>query len=291
LKKPDRPLSFNKETLCTPNFFFTYNARKRKGVDLSVDNELIEVDSSGDNELIPPIELRNLVGGGDFKEIGEQLLHEIIDLGRLKPNDHVLDIGCGVGRVAIPLTKYLSKIGSYEGFDITPASINWCQKNITPKYPNFNFQLIDIYNKAYNPTGKYRASQLKFPYKDNSFDFIILISVFTNMLPEDIENYMSEIARVLKNNGRCFITLFLLNPESLYMINNGFSSLEFPYEFAGYRAEHQNLPEAAVAYNEQLIRELIEKYQLKIDGPIYYGSWCDRDITSRYQDVIILKRG
>lgn len=81
-------------------------------------------------------------------------------------------------------------------------------KNITPKYPNFNFQLADIYNKMYNPQGKYKASDYKFPYANETFDFVFLTSVFTHLLPQDMERYLSEIARVLKKNGRCFITFF-----------------------------------------------------------------------------------
>ena len=34
------------------------------------------------------------------------------------------------------------------------------------------------------------------------------------MLSADMENYLKQIARVLKPGGRCLITYFLLNPES-----------------------------------------------------------------------------
>ena len=47
----------------------------------------------------------------------------------------VLDVGCGIGRMAIPLARYLNTDGKYEGFDIIPENIAWCQRAITPRYP------------------------------------------------------------------------------------------------------------------------------------------------------------
>jgi len=97
--------------------------------------------------------------------------------------------------MAVPLTRYLNEKGSYEGFDIWVEAINWTAKNITPRFPNFHFKFIDVQNKRYNPKGKLRAARLEFPYQNESSDFVFLTSVFTHMLPKDLENYLSEIAR------------------------------------------------------------------------------------------------
>ena len=230
------------------------------------------------------------IGDGDFKKIGEEFLRYFIELGGLKPNERVLDIGCGIGRMAVPLTKYLHKRSSYEGFDIVPVGINWCRKKISFKYPNFHFQLADVFNKTYNPKGKYKASEYKSPYENVSFDFVFLTSVFTHMLPQDMENYFYEITRVLKINGRCLITFFLLNKESLQLINTGKSTLDFKYKFGKYRTIDTNTPEDAVCYDEAFVLALYEKYGLKIKRPIYYGSWCGRSNFLSYQDIIIASK-
>jgi len=85
-------------------------------------------------------------------------------------------------------------------------AIDWCRRKISSKYPNFHFQFADIFNGVYNPKGKIKPVEYKFPYENESFDFVFVKSVFTHMLPQDMEHYFSEIARVLRKDGRCLIT-------------------------------------------------------------------------------------
>lgn len=221
-----------------------------------------------------------------FKKGGEDILELCTGLCELKPKEKILDVGCGIGRKTVPLTGYLNEEGWYEGFDIVKAGIHWCKENISTRYPNFHFQLIDIYNRRYNPKGRIKASELRFPFEDESFDLVVLVSVFTHMLPEDVENYFSQIARVLKKGGRCLITYFLLTKESLELINAKKSLLDFKYDMGKFRTINLYLPEDAVCYDEVFILSLYEKYGLKIKEPVLYG-WCQRPDFLSHQDVII----
>lgn len=189
--------------------------------------------------------------------------------------------------MTLPLLEFLSDDGSYEGFDIVPAGIDWCQSKITADMPNFKFQLADIYNKTYNSQGTQKADEFVFPYETDSFDFIFLTSVFTHMFPADMENYLSEISRVLRSGGRCLITYFLLNSESLKLFESGASTLDFKYKFDDFRTIDEKTPEAAIAFDEEFIRNLFDKYHLEINEPIHYGSWCGRPNYLSYQDIII----
>lgn len=234
----------------------------------------------------PPRSKTIFVGRGDFKKIGERFLKYFVDLCDLKPYHTVLDIGCGIGRIAIPLTNYLDKRGRYEGFDIVKEGIEWCKKNISSKYPNFHFQWADVFNKEYNPKGKFKASNYKFPYLDDTFDVVFLTSVFTHMLAEDLENYFSEIVRVLKKGGKSLITYFLLNDESRSLLNSGRSKVDFKYDYGKFRVMDNKTPELAVAYEESFVLNLYDKHGFKIEG-IYYGSWCGRKDFLNYQDIII----
>jgi len=87
--------------------------------------------------------------------------------------------------------------------------------------------LAEILSRRYNPKGRYRAEEYTFPYKDEFFDFVFLTSVFTHILPKGVRNYTSEISRVMKPGGRCFIMYFMLNEESLGLIEKGKSDWEF----------------------------------------------------------------
>ena len=238
------------------------------------------------DELRPPIE-SIFVGFGDFKIIGEEFRQYFIEIGGLRTTDRILDVGCGIGRMAVPLTEYLSKEGSYEGIDIVANGIDWCIEKITPRYPNFRFQLADLFNKEYNPNGKNKSSDYKFPFEGISFDFIFLTSVFTHMLPVDMENYLSEISRVLKQGGKCFITFFLLNQESLSLIEQKKSTMDFKFNYGDYGVERTDVPEAVVSYDENFVRNLYKKFGFKISEPIHYGSWCGREKFLSYQDIVV----
>jgi ubiquinone/menaquinone biosynthesis C-methylase UbiE len=227
---------------------------------------------------------------GDFKKSGERFARLLVEPGGLRPNDRVLEVGCGIGRMAVPLTRYLGEEGHYEGIDIVPEGVEWCEKAITPRYPNFRFRLADVHNKQYNPTGTLKASEYKLPYEDGSFDFVFLASVFTHMLPEGVNNYLSEIARVLIGSGRCLITFFLLNRDSLELMESGASTLNFKHDFGAYRVRERATREVAVAYPEGTIRALYERYGLAIEEPICYGSWSGRKGCLDYQDIVVASK-
>lgn len=246
-------------------------------------------------ELVPPEELNHLGGAGEGYQAMGQRWFEILttELGGLQPDERVLDVGCGVGRMAGPLSGYLSERGSYEGFDISPDGIAWCQENITSRYPHFRFRVADIYNARYNPEGKHKAYEYRFPYEDESFDFVFLASVFTHLLPREMENYFSEISRVLEKGGRCIISYFLLNEASIKRIEEGevLPGLpRFNHDCGKYRLQSKQVPETAVAHDELAVRELYEKYGLNIVEPIRYGSWAGGENSLVGQDIVLAIR-
>jgi ubiquinone/menaquinone biosynthesis C-methylase UbiE len=228
------------------------------------------------------------LGNNSFKMVGNRFIRYFKEWAQLQPHAKVLDIGCGPGRIAIPLTEYITSPGEYHGLDIVEEGITWCQEHISPKFPNFHFTQSDIFNKRYNPNGKYSASNYRFPFKDNYFDFIVLTSVFTHMLPEDIKNYLSEISRVLKPGGYCLITYFLLNDPSGKLIPPPASSIDFAFEIDGcFLTKCKDVPERAIAYREDFIKSLYIKNHLHLVEPIRYGKWSGKDDINSYQDIII----
>lgn len=234
--------------------------------------------------LVPP-RSKMFVGGGDFKETGNTFLNYFIELGALKSSEHVLDIGCGIGRMAIPLTRYLDRYASYDGFDIVEDGITWCQQNISSRYNNFRFQLADIHNDHYNPLGRYKAEEYKFPYENKKFDFSFLTSVFTHMPRVEVENYIHEIGRVLKPGGRALITFFLINDESRKLMTSSKSAHNIQHYVDGRYIAYPDDPEVCVGFDQNDIIAIFEKEGMHVK--IYPGSWCGREQYTSFQDILI----
>jgi SAM-dependent methyltransferase len=236
--------------------------------------ELIESALGQSDELTPP-KSKIFVGTVDFKEGAQQGIDRLVRMGVITPESRVLDIGCGIGRLAIPLTSYL-KGGSYEGLDIVPTGIDWCNEHIARKYPNFGFSLADVYNKEYNPNGRMPASEYTFPYPDDAFDLVILISVFTHMLPEDTHRYIAEISRVLRPGGHCWASFYILNTDSIEMMEAGKGSLRFKHDHGTYWTVNDKAPELSTGYEESYIKQLFEQHGLSLADGMNYGGWSGR---------------
>jgi SAM-dependent methyltransferase len=235
----------------------------------------------------PPWWLRD-VGGSDFKRTGEEFLRYFIEIARLHPQAHVLEIGCGSGRMALPLTRYLQG-GAYTGIDITPKSIAWCQQRITRRYPHFTFIHADLYNKRYNPGGTLHADAYTFPFADQAFDFIFLTSVFTHLLPADTTHYLQEIARLLAPRGNALLTFFLLNDRQAELAAAGNNDIQFRLGEGSYRVRDADIPESAIAYQENYVLEQLSMRGLALQSPIYYGTWSGRSGGLSYQDILLVQ--
>jgi SAM-dependent methyltransferase len=236
--------------------------------------------------LVPPRWLR-IVGSGDFATVGARFLDHFRRLGQLQPDEDVLDVGCGVGRMALPLTSYLSRAGSYRGFDVVAPAIAWCRRHVTTAFPHFRFDHADIHNAAYNPRGRLRAGKFVFPYADESFDFVFLTSVFTHMRPAEVAHYLRQVVRVLRPGGRCLATFFVLNAEACALMSTPRSLFAFRHDLGGYFTTNPERPEAAVAYEEDDLRRLFTAAGLTLRQPIVYGGWCGRPDAREGQDLVV----
>ena len=107
------------------------------------------------------------------------------------------------------------------------------------------------------------------------------------MLAKEVENYLSEVARVLKPGGRSLITFFLLNAESLGLIESGLSTVDLREQFGPARAVSRETPELAVGYDIDFVTSIYEKNGLTISQPIRFGSWCGRSDYLSYQDIVV----
>src|SRR5262249_7881139 len=88
---------------------------------------------------------------------------DTVDLGRARrqrhllehwgftSHSHLLEIGCGVGRLAYELSGYLADDGRYVGFDVKEKAVEWLNTRYAPHLPNFQFDHFDVANVRYRP--------------------------------------------------------------------------------------------------------------------------------------------
>ena len=244
-------------------------------------------------DFVPPPEL--FAAREDYAAVARTLFDALVEVSGLRAGERVLDVGCGAGRVAAPLVDHLGPEGSYEGFDRNAGRIAFCNERIAPLHPRFRFQAVEVFNSE-RQKGTQRAGDFTFPYPDDDFDVVFLFSVFTHMLPDGVERYLSEIARVLEPGGRTVITWFLLNDESLRGLeeqrdtrrNSASNAQEsaLSHDMGVYRVSDRSRPEAVVAYQEQFVLDTYAKNGLEVEHPIRYGSWIGRQGTLLNQDVV-----
>ena len=148
-------------------------------------------------------------------------------VNHLKPyknfkNSAILDWGCGTGRIIRHLPTVLDKSNSFYGTDYNKKYVKWCSENLK----NINFKLNDL-----NPP---------LSYKDNFFDVVYGISIFTHLSKELHASWMKELFRVLKNGGVLFLTThgnahrFKLLPEEQKLYDKG-NLIEHDYKKEGNR--------------------------------------------------------
>lgn len=134
----------------------------------------------------------------NFYLVGEAFAHVVAK--RLPPGGRTLDIGCGCGRTARFLL--LREDIHYIGFDIFKPAIDWSNEHLAPlARGRFRFEHFDAHSGHYNPRGKLKATQVRFPVADGSIDVAFAASLFTHLLEGDARHYLAESARCLDRAG------------------------------------------------------------------------------------------
>jgi SAM-dependent methyltransferase len=154
--------------------------------------------------LVPPRRLQ-VATEGDFVATGEEFLSHLVALCGLSPEDRVLDVGCGSGRLARPLAGFLSIDGAYAGLDVSADAIAWCTRRYR-HLPHFRFVHADVRQERFNPDGAEAAVAYRFPFEDGAFDVAALVSILIHLSEEETLHYLGQVRRVLAPGGRMLAT-------------------------------------------------------------------------------------
>ncbi|WP_082803710.1 MULTISPECIES: class I SAM-dependent methyltransferase [unclassified Anabaena] len=252
-------------------------------------------------DLIPPLALMRQEGISVLEEWfrwAEEWSMFLRVYGGITNNSAVLEIGCGLGRTAFPLRYILSADGSYDGFEICQNKIKFLEQTFHKAYPNFRFIWANIHNTFYNPDGEIRASDYRFPYADDSFDIVYAASVFTHLLPEIAAHYFQETARVLKPEGRCLFSFFLLDnyqPGKPRPLGFNRPDFNFDYQYGSYGSDFALVkpdnPEYMTAYSLRLLEQFATQAGLEFVQAPVTGLWSGSASSwVGAQDLVILKK-
>ncbi len=120
---------------------------------------------------------------GDQFEAYGQIEADMLRFFGLTDQATLIDVGCGSGRLAIPLSK--THRGAYLGTDVVPDFVEFARERC--RRPDWRFEVAD---------------SLRIPAPDQSADMVCFFSVLTHLLHEHSYLYLEEAKRVLKPNGR-----------------------------------------------------------------------------------------
>ena len=119
----------------------------------------------------------------------------------------VLDFGCGCGRMARQLIQQRPRPERYVGVDLHAGMVSWCQTNLAPYAPGFEFHHHDVFYGGFNP-GNGKPLHAVLPFADDAFSLVFAISVFTHLTEVQAEAYLVDLSRVLEPGGILLTTGF-----------------------------------------------------------------------------------
>tara|TARA_A100001015_G_scaffold191420_1_gene213242 strand:+ start:627 stop:1499 length:873 start_codon:yes stop_codon:yes gene_type:complete len=226
------------------------------------------------------------------------VIHTIIENNlKDKTNLQILDIGCGAGLVLNAVNQFIGKNGSYTGIDVMKSEIDFCKKHYPKKFKFFH---IETKNNYYSPK---QEKNIAWKFFDNSFDVITAISVWTHLNEIDARFYINEVSRVLKINGKAFITFFSLDEDyenflkkDLNLKSNFHNQtrLQYVYNKKAYDSDNwfypswTKVPERAIAVNYNALKDMFDKSNLRITKH-YKGTW--KEVPGVFfQDIFVLQK-
>jgi ubiquinone/menaquinone biosynthesis C-methylase UbiE len=124
--------------------------------------------------------------GGKLRRVRESVLK----MSELKRGESILDVGCGTGTLALEAYEVVGTTGRVVGVDPAPRQVDRARDKARRRGVAVDFQLGAI-------------EQLRFP--DGSFD-VVTSTLMMHHLPDGLKRRgLSEIARILKPDGRLLI--------------------------------------------------------------------------------------
>lgn len=178
-----------------------------------------------------------------------------------------LDLGCGRGRHSILFGKNNFNVHS---FDISEEAIKSTKEWAESEGLTFDYKIGDM---------------LELPYNDNSMDSILCRNVISHTDTEGIKKVISELRRVLKINGECYLTLA---SKSTWGFKQDWPMVDDNTKLCMREGPEYKVPHFYADYN--LIKELFKDFEIVILNHI--GEYFENEDTVRemYHYHLLIKK-
>lgn len=242
----------------------------------------------------PPLHLRRHVGGmsAGLNGPGYEFVAYLRLLAQLRDGDALWDIGCGCGMLALALHD-LGWQGRLIGTDIHQPCIDWARKHVATRFAGHKFIHMDVFNAAYWPKGTLSAEDWLRRFDERGFDVVVAKSLFTHVLPDELDVYLAGIADRLKAGGKALLTFFILSEDQARLAASGKNRLSFQHYGEDGRCAVRNhvAPTAAVAYEQHYLMKSLRGAGFKVDDrSLRYGVWTGRVDGLSFQDLVVVEK-
>ena len=109
------------------------------------------------------------------------------------------------------------------------------------------------------------------------------------MLPDEIENYVAQLSRVLKPDGRCFMSVFLFDSEAEAAVAKGSTIFDFRHPIGPCLTFGRERPDEGIACGKPWFLKLIERNGFRIDV-VRPGNWRRVRSYQISQDYVVARK-
>jgi SAM-dependent methyltransferase len=209
--------------------------------------------------------------GRQFEAFGILMRQILFDAG-LRPNDYLIDVGCGSGRLAHTLS-----VKRYLGTDVVPELLEHA-RNLCPNQ-NWRFEIVN---------------DIVISEEDDAADMVCFFSVFTHLLHEDTYRYLQEAKRVLKPGGKVVFSFLEMKICCHWPIFED----SVNRRMRGDQREHtqfmsRDLIDALAVHLGCTVEAFFDGDipHIRLDHPVTLDDGRTTDFTSLGQSVCVLQKG
>jgi len=166
----------------------------------------------------------------------------------------VLDLGCGAGRNTIYMARRDFEV---YGIDISDEGIKLARRRIASGEPHVHLKL---------------GSMFSLPYRDNSFDAVVSITVIHHGRLKWIKRAIRELKRVLKPGGLIFVTVPKMKLDKDVPKERRFGvKFVAPRTYVALGGDERGVPH--YEFNRTLLRRVFKSFKI-YNIWVNQGSYC-----------------